>query len=855
VATLLLVSHTHWDREWYRTYEAFRARLVDTVDRVLDLLDADPGWEFLLDGQSIVIEDYLEVRPEERARLEAAVRAGRLAVGPWYVQPDSLLPSGEAHVRNLLEGRRVATATGGCSRVAYTPDSFGHPAQLPQLFAGFGLDPFVYWRGNGAELDELGPLYRWVAPDGSGVTAYHLGCGYFAVACLDRDPEVAARGVAGVVEKLRDAEPAPLVLMNGIDHMLPDAHTAAVADALARLTGEPVRRGVLDDLVGALPTDGLAEHRGELTGGRVANLLPGVWSARLPLKLANRAAERALEGWAEPWAVLGRALGTPDEQPSVRRAWRALLPNQAHDSICGCSQDRVHEQMRARYDTARELADETTARVLERLAGLGPERRVPWGSELDVAVFNPSPRPRTDVVTVRLDGYPVYAISDISGDIHPLTMVGALVTGYQADGAPARVVPSTDVGRVRMLTDFPALDVELVARDVPAFGWTRVHLAPGPERPDQVDDGRVIEAGTVGGPVRVEVADDGTLTVTMHGRSWAGLAAVEECGDRGDTYDFDPVPDDPGAELIEVDVTRSVHPAGIACLRVRRDYLVPAGLDDAHARRVDERVPMRVVTDVRLADGVDRVDLKVRVESGARDHRVRLAFPSGAGVEQFLAATTFDVAERRPGPADATGWVHPAPATFCHQGWVHAHDLTVAAPGLPEAEVGPDGTIALTLLRAVGWLSRVELTTRPIPAGPGLATPGAQCPEGIEATLSLTAGPPDPQALAAAELGLRAVPAGDTPLLEPGVPLLALAPDGLVLSAMKPAESGAGAVVRVLNPTGEPLDADLSFGVPVRAAASVRLDETPDGGAVTLAGATVRLTVGPHALRSVLVRS
>jgi alpha-mannosidase len=94
----------------------------------------------------------------------------------------------------------------------------------------------------------------------------------------------------------------------------------------------------------------------------------------------------------------------------VRGAWRALLPNQAHDSICGCSQDRVHEQMAARFDTAVELADQTTARVLERLAGLGPERRVPWSTELDVAVFNPSPFTRTDVVTIALVGFPVYRI-------------------------------------------------------------------------------------------------------------------------------------------------------------------------------------------------------------------------------------------------------------------------------------------------------------------------------------------------------------------------------------------------------------------------------------------------------------
>ncbi|MGH0032159.1 MAG: glycoside hydrolase family 38 C-terminal domain-containing protein, partial [Myxococcota bacterium] len=143
----VLVTHAHWDREWYRTFQDFRARLVDLVDRVLDLCAADPDYRFLLDGQTVVLEDYLEIRPGRRAELRAASAEGRIAIGPWYVQPDSLLPSGEAHVRNLLLGRRVGEAIGPVSRVGYTPDSFGHPAQLPQLFAGFGIGSFVYWRG------------------------------------------------------------------------------------------------------------------------------------------------------------------------------------------------------------------------------------------------------------------------------------------------------------------------------------------------------------------------------------------------------------------------------------------------------------------------------------------------------------------------------------------------------------------------------------------------------------------------------------------------------------------------------------------------------------------------------------
>ena len=152
----VLVSHTHWDREWYRTFQSFRARLVDAIDLLLDLLTSDPGYCFVLDGQTIVLQDYLEIRPERRQELENAVQSGRVSIGPWYVQPDSLLPGGETHVRNLLIGRRAGALVGPVSRVAYTPDSFGHPAQLPQILRGFGLDGFVYWRGNADEIERLG---------------------------------------------------------------------------------------------------------------------------------------------------------------------------------------------------------------------------------------------------------------------------------------------------------------------------------------------------------------------------------------------------------------------------------------------------------------------------------------------------------------------------------------------------------------------------------------------------------------------------------------------------------------------------------------------------------------------------
>lgn len=845
-ADVLMVSHTHWDREWYRTFEAFRARLVDTVDRVLAQLDEDPGWSYLLDGQSIVVEDYLAVRPGQRERLEAAVSSGRMALGPWYVQPDSLLPSGESHVRNLLEGRLVANDHGGCSRVAYTPDSFGHPSQFPQLFAGFGLGPFVYWRGNGDEFDDLGGLYRWEAPDGSEVLAYVLSGGYSSAACLPNDPAAAADLLIEVLDHLASTPGAPAVLMNGVDHMYPDANTEAVSAILAERSGRVVRRGVLDDLIAQTVDVARPAFRGELLGGRLANLLPGVWSSRLPLKLANRRAEMALFGWAEPWAALGLLAGLDDETPSLRAARRALLANQAHDSIGGCSQDEVHRQMWGRYATATELADQTTSRVLDRLAGLGDARQVPWSTDFDIAVFNPSPVPRTDVVRVALDGFPLFRPNDTSFGVHPLALADGQVAGYVGDGRPARLLRSTDPARVRVVENWLALDLELVVTDVPAFGWRRVSLAASDAHDDEVDSGAAIVAGDL----EVQAADDGTFTLRRGERRLEGLCGIEDVGDRGDTYDFDPVDAGPGVRLESVTIERRRHTSGIQTLAVTRVLAIPAHLASSRNERGTDTVDVTVRVEARVAPGIDRVDLRVELDDPARDHRLRLLFPTGTPTTAFRAATTLDVATRNTGTPPAHGWQHPPTPTFPHQGWVEVDGLSVLAPGLPEAEVTTDGTVAITLLRSVGFLTRLDLRSRPIPAGPTLETPEAQCLDGIVAEISLRLDA-DPATLLADEIGLRAVPAGDAALVAPETSLLRIEPREVVLSALKPADDGDGIVLRVLNPGDQAEEVVVTLGFPVAGAASVRLDETADGRPVRADGTHLAFTVEPHGTRSI----
>jgi alpha-mannosidase len=143
-----VVPHTHWDREWYASYQTFRLRLIQLLDRLLPGLDAQPSYKrFLLDGQMAVVDDYLAARPEAEPSLRRLAGAGRLAMGPWYILMDEFCVSGETIVRNLQLGLDRATSYGGAMPVGYLPDMFGHIGQMPQLLRETGLDHAVVWRG------------------------------------------------------------------------------------------------------------------------------------------------------------------------------------------------------------------------------------------------------------------------------------------------------------------------------------------------------------------------------------------------------------------------------------------------------------------------------------------------------------------------------------------------------------------------------------------------------------------------------------------------------------------------------------------------------------------------------------
>ncbi|MHB1930824.1 MAG: glycoside hydrolase family 38 N-terminal domain-containing protein, partial [Acidimicrobiales bacterium] len=301
-----VVPHTHWDREWYAGFQYFRSRLIEVVSELLDRLERNPAHRFfLLDGQMAMVDDYLALRSQDADRIRDLVRAGRLSVGPWYVLMDEFLVSGETIVRNLQLGLARAAALGGHLPVGYLPDMFGHIAQMPQILREAGFEDAVVWRGVPQAIDRT--AFWWRAPDGSTVRAEYLPAGYSNGASIPEEPHDLLRRLRAHQAQLAPflGEDAPLLFMNGTDHQAPQPWLPEVAEALNAAQQEfEVRITSLSDYLTEAPTAALPSWTGELRSGARANLLMGVASNRVDVKVAAARAERSLERLAEPLAAL-----------------------------------------------------------------------------------------------------------------------------------------------------------------------------------------------------------------------------------------------------------------------------------------------------------------------------------------------------------------------------------------------------------------------------------------------------------------------------------------------------------------------------------------------------------------------
>ena len=845
---LWVVPHTHWDREWYLPLEDFRIRLAQVVDELIETLEARPELRFTLDGQAIVIEDYLEIRPEMEGRLRALLASGRVETGPSYVLPDEFLAGGESLVRNLLHGRAVCARYGATpARVGYLPDSFGHPAQLPQLLRGFGLDTFVFSRGLGDERELVGGRFRWRAPDGSEVLALPQPVDYAAAASLGHSRRSAetdpARNAADRIEHVLRTE-APMLadqgfrdvlLGNGFDHAALQADIPEVLAALRKLKpGVEVRLALLSEYARAMAAAGgeLPTFEGELVGGARMNVLRGVNSTRMYLKQQNERCERELAS-AETLCALALLTRPGFRHPrgELRLAWRELLRNHPHDSICGCSVDEVHDDMGQRFRTALQIARRVADMALHALGG----SRAAGDNELEPHLLEGAyrwayrPSPGGPVRAEALTGEASFVNTLPFGRTRLVAL--ELPAGAEPPGAQ---VEADSFGRRAWLelalAGFSAATVSLddLEREPPEGG---ARTGDDPLREPAGGGARALDERTIENRhLRVTAGLDGTLTVLdqASGAAVEGLHRLEDVADRGDSYTFCPLEGDrpvtPQAARARVTAAGPV----VAELELSYELELPAELAPGRRERSADTVACPVLTRVRLAAGSERVEFITTVASRASDHRLRVRFPCPGRVETVRAEGHFGVV-RRPARAEWSGsWFEPPHDTSHTLGAVAAGGLVVLGKGLPEYEVTEEGELALTMLRCVGWLSRDDLSTRRGAAGPQLAVPAAQCHGDHVFEYAIELGEPGDAELLRRSQDYRFDFVQGAPGVEVESPLEAIEGD-LVFSALKAAEDGEGVILRVFD-AGEAARGYADAPRMPPGSRRCRLDESPGDG-------------------------
>jgi alpha-mannosidase len=863
---LHVVTHTHWDREWYHTAERFQQRLVRLID---DLLDAPPdqGDSFLLDGQAVLLDDYLDVRPERAAELSALLREGRLEAGPWYVLADELIPGGEALVRNLLLGRATLRRLRGTPPpVLYCPDSFGHPAILPDLATGFDCDVVLLWRGYGGARAPRSDVARWRSITGAEVLLYHLPPdGYEFGSALPSDDAAAIQrwnAIAAVMGSRALCGAA--ILLNGADHHARQRNRDDAIAALARAASPVVvRASSLATAAAAVRAAAtrvdMPEVAGELRDSYGYTwTLQGTLATRAAQKRRNARAERRLVCDVEPWIALAADGGDATTRALLRSTWRTLQRAHPHDTLCGTSIDAVAHAFDARLASAESASAGLREDAL--LGALGHDREraradaTAWKPV--VAIRNRVARPRSGVVELTLRA----TIADVAVGPGSGARQGVprRVPPWRVDGVPIQLLGKAE--RIE-LTESPRSypDADRIA-EVRAVGWVGEMrgyvvqtIAHGGRTPPVAIPHSVHaeESALDNGRIRIEVSEDGRVTFIDHERSRRidDLFAFERRADGGDLYT-------PSLrELLDVPSVRRVRLTHRGPLRgeISIEYA-------AVPRRGALRVAVQLDADSRALRVI------VRGTNADRDQRLRARFASGLRDASTLADAAFlPVVRAALEVSDAeSAMEHVVPTAPLHR-WVAlcADDATCAlgSDGLAEYETTRDGDIFVTLVRSVGELSRADLPERPGHAGWPAPAPDAQSLGDFEARFALQLfrpdGPETRDAIAhfAEEALLPLV--GETlrsNVLDPRVVGgLDLHGDGLHFSCAMPAQQDGWVTLRCANYRDASVAGEWRLSRHVAEAFRARLDETPIEPLAVNEG-RVSFVAGPREITTLVLR-
>lgn len=534
-----IVQHTHWDREWYFTAEDAKVLSDQVFTEALDELERNPHVNFTLDGQSSIVDEYLEINPERLDQIKKFMREGRLFVGPWYTQTDALLVDAESILRNLIIGiNDTKNKYGQPMMVGYLPDTFGFNAQLPTLLNHAGINSFMAWRGIDFKNIIDTPYFNWKGLSNQSVTAMYFPYGYMTglmtLDAINDIPKFVEEKLDPSIKFLADhGNNSDILIPSGIDQK---SMVLDFEKVIAEINQESDYTSVISnyqDYVKVIQAkDNLPEYQGDLRLPVYSRVHRTISSVRTAMKLDNFYLEQKILRRVEPLMVIAKKLDVQISTGLVTRLWKKVLENQAHDSIGGCVSDNVAEDIFHRIKEANEIADGIENLILKRIA--------------DALELNAN-----EVLLVNTDPYPykgskVVHIMTHSKDIHFKNTMRQEIVGEKFYPERENIMCLTATGYDYINEpSYYELDVKLDV-EIPALGYTVIEFEESAIALNEPTS----ESGAKISNEHYELSFvNNQVVLKGHDVEIQNFVTLVDAGNDGDTYDYSPLGNEKEIEL------------------------------------------------------------------------------------------------------------------------------------------------------------------------------------------------------------------------------------------------------------------------------------------------------------------
>lgn len=815
-----VISHTHWDREWHQTYQQYRVKLIRFMDELLELLETTPAYtSFLLDGQTIVLEDYLEIKPKSHDRISKLVEEGRLIIGPWYIQPDEFTPSGESLVRNLLIGQQIGDEFGPSMQIGYLPDSFGQAAQIPQVLSGFGMNYALFWRGITNEETEKTDFW-WEGPDGSKVLATHLPLGYGNGRMLSSNLKQNLEVMDENTDKLNEmVTSSNMLLMCGFDQRSADKDLPEIIADLNHHYAEngsdfEVKLSTLHDYLKEVEreAENLDNLSGEFRKGKNMRVHVSIASTRLDLKKKNFEVQNLYEKYVEPLNSVSFLLGNHYDNDIINKGWKYMMQNHAHDSICNVCTDATHQEMDMRYEFAKQIGESVQQTATHDLL-----RKINFQSEgVPLVVFNTLGQKRKNLAEATLHlTSKEFTIVDAKGNEVPYQILETKEENLNDK--------QIEIG-VKNVDQFVFTTKIKFAAEVDGFGFSTYYVKEKAPIANTFAD--VYQNGKFFNEfMEVSIENNGSLTIKeKSGVIFTGLNIFEEGGNAGDEYDFSPPREDILITTKDAAPEISVVHNGPLYATVKIVYQMEFPVDTDVNGRSGETKASAIETYVSVNRYEDRVDIQTVIDNTVKNHRIRALFDTGLQTKTHIADQQFGTIRRdnyleQVEYWEQENWEEKYYPIYPQQKFVDVSEeqkgIAILNKGLPQYEIlhAEKPTIALTLLAGTDYMGKQDLVDRPgRRSGLHVETPDSLLLAKHEMNYSIVAHAGNEiEAGAARKASEFTTPFVTLPVtvksedasLEDQSTFITLDDNGLALSAVKKSENNDRLLVRIYNTTNQ----------------------------------------------------